>query len=139
MAEVSLALSYPELFRGAHIGMMRTTPHPQSAAPQGGGKGKRRPTRRSRKSGQQRNHAADWGWDRSHSPPGRLGRVLLLPRVSAWNIVPCLAHALARGLAGMAGKDTKVLALAPGGLLPRWCQGRGRAASTRSSCREVCN
>ena len=28
----------------------------------------------------------------------------------------------------MAGKDTKVLALAPGGLLPRWCQGRGRAA-----------
>ena len=40
-----------------------------------------------------------------------------------------------RGLAGMAGKDTKVLALAPGGLLPRWCQGRGRAASTRSSCR----
>ena len=57
-------------------------------------------------------------------PRERVGRVLL----GTWYIVPCL-HAL-RCLAEMAGKDTQVLALAPGGLLPRRCHGRGRAAST---------
>ena len=87
---------------------------------------------------------------RSSPPHARLGllflgervgglRVLLLPHLSAWHVVPCLAHALARGheeeetcammahalARGLAGKDTQVNRYTSPGLLPRQCHGRG--------------